>query len=50
MDFAKQSKRKEQIGGLLDILLGSSGASIIVNMLTVKGVIRAGKGVIRAGT
>ena len=40
---------KEQIGRFLSILLGTLPASIIRNILTGKGVIRAGEGVIRPG-
>ena len=40
---------KEQIGRFLSILLGTLPASIIGNILTGKGVIRAGEAVIRPG-
>ena len=40
---------KEQKGGFLRILLGTLGASLLRNLLTVKSTIRAGKGKIRAG-
>ena len=40
---------KEQKGRFLSILLGTLPASIIGNILTGKGVIRAGEGVIRPG-
>ena len=44
-----QSEAKEQKDGFLGILLGTLGASLLVNVLTGKGTIRAGKGIIRAG-
>ena len=40
---------KEQKGRFLSILLGTLPASIIGNILTGKGVIRAGEAVIRPG-
>ena len=42
---------KEQKGGLVSMLLGTLGASLLGNRLTGKGVYRAGKGkgVLRAG-
>ena len=40
---------KEQKGRFLSILLGTLPASIIGNILTGKGVIRAGEGVIGPG-
>ena len=40
---------KEQKGGLLSMLLGTLGASLLGNMLAGKGVIRAGEETIRAG-
>ena len=50
-----KNKTKEQKGGFLSMLLGTLGASLLGNLLTGKGVIRAGsgnnkgKGVVRAG-
>ena len=38
------SERKEQAGGFLNTLLGTLGASLLGNMLTGKGIIRAGYG------
>ena len=35
---------KEQKGGLLSIILGTLGASLLGNILTGKGIYRAGKG------
>ena len=46
---------KEQKGGLLSMLLGTLGASLLGNLLTGKGDVRAGsvnkkgKGIVRAG-
>ena len=48
-----QHEAKEQRGGFLSMLLGTSGASLLGDILSKglsgKGVIRAGKGTIRAG-
>ena len=46
-----QSEVKEQKGGFLSMLLGTLGASLLGNLLTGKGLYRAGKGkgIIRAG-
>ena len=50
-----QHKAKEQKGGLLSILLGRLGASLLGNVLASKGIVRAdygnkkGKGTIRTG-
>ena len=40
---------KEQKGGLLSMLLGTLGASLLGNMLASKGFVRAGEGTIRVG-
>ena len=40
---------KEQKGGFLSMLLGTLGASLLGNLLTGKGTVRAGEGTIRAG-
>ena len=40
---------KEQRGIFLSMLLGILSPSLIINLLSVKGVIRPGEGVIRAG-
>ena len=40
---------KEQKGGFLSMLLGSLGASLLGNLLTGRGINRAGKGIVRAG-
>ena len=42
-------KQKKQKGGLLGMLLGTLGASLLGSLLTGKGTIRAGEGTIRAG-
>ena len=39
-----QNKAKEQKGGFLSMLLGTLGASLLGNLLTGKGIYRAGKG------
>ena len=50
-----EKETKEQKGGFLSMLLGTLGASLLGNLLTGKGVVRAGygnnkgKGVVRAG-
>ena len=46
-----QNEVKEQKGGFLSMLLGTLGASLLGNLLTGKGIYRAGKGngVLRAG-
>ena len=50
-----KNETKEQKGGFLSMLLGALGASLLGNLLTGKGVVRAGygnnkgKGVVRAG-
>ena len=40
---------KIQKGGFLGMLLGTLGASLLGNLLTGKGTVRAGEGTIRAG-
>ena len=44
-----QNEVKEQKGGFFSMLLGTLGASLLVNLLTRKGIYRAGKGIVRAG-
>ena len=46
-----QNEVKEQKGGFLSMLLGTLGASLLENLLTGKGIHRAGKykGIHRAG-
>ena len=51
-----KNETKEQKGRLLSMLLGTLGASLLGNLLTGKGIVRAGtgnkkgKGIVRAGT
>ena len=42
-----QNEIKEQKSGFLSILLGTLGASLLGNLLTGKGIHRAGEGIIR---
>ena len=44
-----QNEVKEQKGGFLSMLLGILGASLLGNLLTGKGINRAGEGIVRAG-
>ena len=52
----KRNETKEQKGRFLSMLLGTLGASLLGNLLTGKGIVRAGsgnkkgKGIVRAGT
>ena len=43
-----QNEIKEQKGGFLSMLLGTLGASLLGNLLTGKGIHRAGEGIVRA--
>ena len=43
-----KNEAKERKGGFLGILLDTLGASLLGNLLTVKGTIREDKGTIRA--
>ena len=43
-----QNEAKDQKGGSLSMLLGTLGASLLGNLLTGKGVMRAGEGTFRA--
>ena len=51
-----KNKTKEQKGGFLSMLLGALGTSLLGNLLTGKGIVRAGsgnekgKGIVRAGS
>ena len=40
-----QNKVKEQKGGFLSMLLGTLGASVLGNILTGRGINRAGEGI-----
>ena len=49
-----KNERKEQKGGFLSMLLGTLGAGLLGNLLSGKGVLRAGygkqgEGIVRAG-
>ena len=39
-----ENETKEQKGGFLSMLLGTLGASLLENLLTGKGIVRAGSG------
>ena len=48
------NETKEQKGGFLSVLLGTLGATLLRNLLSGKGILRAGsgnkgKGIVRAG-
>ena len=51
-----KNETKEQKGGFLSMLLGTLGASLLGNLLTGKGILRAGsgnkegEGIVRAGS
>ena len=51
-----KNETKEQKGGFLSMLLGTLGASLFGNLLTGKGIVRAGsgnkkrRGIVRAGS
>ena len=48
---AIKNETKEQKGGFLSMLLGILGASLLGNLLTgAKGIMRAGDGIVRAGS
>ena len=53
---AIKNETKEQKGGFLSMLVGTLGASLLENLVTGKGIVRAGsgnkkgKGVVRAGS
>ena len=44
-----KNETKEPRGGFLSMLLGTLGASLLGNLLTGKGMMRAGKVIVRAG-
>ena len=44
-----QNEVKEQKGGFLSLLLGTLGANLLGNLLTGKGINRAGESVLTAG-
>ena len=43
-----ENETKEQRGGFLGMLLGTLGVSLLGNLLTGKGIMRAGDGIVRA--
>ena len=51
-----KNEKKEQKGGFLSMLLGTLSASLLGNLLSGKGIVRAGsgnnkgKGIVRAGS
>ena len=47
-----KNETKEQKGGFLRMLLGTLGASLLENLSSGKGIVRAGsgKGIVRAGS
>ena len=44
-----ENEIKEQRGGFLSMFLGALGASLLSNLLTGKGIMRAGDGIVTAG-
>ena len=42
-------KQKKQKGGFLSMLLGTLGTSLLGNLLSGKGTVRVGEGIVRAG-
>ena len=44
-----KNEEKEQKGGFLRMLLGTVGANLLGNLLTGKGLMKAGEGTCRAG-
>ena len=44
-----KNEAKSQSGGILSMLLGTLGASLLGNLLTGKGTVRAGEGFLREG-
>ena len=44
-----ENETKEKRGGFLSMLLGPLGASLLSNLLTGKGIMRAGDGIVRVG-
>ena len=45
-----KNETKEQKGGFLSMLLGTLGASLLGNLLSGKGTVRAGEGIARTGS
>ena len=44
-----KNEAKQQKGGFLGMLLGTLGASLLGNLLTGKGTIKAGEGIVTTG-
>ena len=44
-----KNETKRQSGGFLSMLLGTLGASLLRNLLSGKGTVRAAEGIVRAG-
>ena len=44
-----KNETKEQKGGFLSMILGTLGASLLGNLFSGKGTVRAGEGMLRAG-
>ena len=44
-----KNETKEQKGGFLSLLLRTLGASLLGNLLSGKGTVRAGEGMLKAG-
>ena len=44
-----ENETKEQRGGFLSMLLGTLGVSLLGNLLSRKGIVLAGDGIVRAG-
>ena len=44
-----KNETKEQTGGFLSMLLGTLGASLLENVLSGKGTVRTGEGIVRPG-
>ena len=44
-----ENETKEQRGGFLSMLLGTLGASLLGNLLSGKGIMRDGEGIVHAG-
>ena len=44
-----KNETKEQKVGFLSMLLGTLGATLLGNLLSEKGTVRAGEGIVRAG-
>ena len=45
-----KNETKDQRGGFLSMLLATLGASLLVNLLSGKGTVRTGEGIVRAAS